>query len=238
MSTALATPPAIGLIPGADVLSRQSTELSTRVEGIVVTDPRSAGEAALMKHEAKALLKQIGDTFDPLIESAHKQHRALIATKKSFTDPIDRNVLLPVNTALTGYERRCEQQRREEHERQMAAARREREAVAFAEAQMLAAQGEHEAAEQVLEQEIEAPAPVVMVPREKIEGVSFRSVWDWWITDLGKIPGHLLMVKENPANGLLQEVSTTGIGALVRSLKSQATKQIPGIEVKERKIAV
>lgn len=226
------------IVPGADQLSTQSTSLATKVKSITVVDMKTANQAAEYRTAGKAILKQIDDMFDPVIKSAHEQHKKAIALKKQFTDPINANVITPVNSQLTAFERKREQERQAEQRRLQEEARKEQEQRALEEAQHLQAQGQHEAAEQVVQEAIEAPAPVVLVEKEKIEGVSMRSVWKWEIVDLAKIPHNLLVVSKNPANGLNQEISTTGIGALVRSLKKMAEQQIPGIRVWEDKIPV
>ena len=224
-------------IPQTDVINTQALTIVEQAKSITVFNKATADKAAEVRKMGKQLIKQIDDTFDPAIDQAFKLHRSLIATKKSHTDPIEKGVVQHLNYQLTQYERVQEQKRMEEQRKAQEQARKDAEAQAEAEAALMASMGQHAAADKILEEHFEAPAPTVVIPKEKIEGVSFRSVWTWWITDITKIPIHLLTVTKNPSNGFDQEISTAAIGAMVRTLKDQAMKQIPGIEVQEKKTA-
>ena len=111
------------------------------------------------------------------------------------------------------------------------------------EAAVLASQGEAEAADQVIEEAISAPAPAVVLPKFNSSefGRTTRTVWKWKIVDLTKLPLHFLTVTNNASTGLPQDISTAAIGALVRTLKNKelAEAQFKGaVEVWEDKTII
>ncbi len=208
--------------PETDKLSNQSLTIIEQAKSIVVKDAETYQKAADVISVGKSLLKQIGETFDPLIESAHKAHKQLLATKKQFTDPIE--VALSVKRReMSAYELEQTRLRKLEEARLAEIARKDQEAKAIEEASVLEEWGEVEEAEEVLQKAIEAPAPTVRLPEFKASdfGAKSRSVWKWKIVDLGKLPIHFLSVVRNPSTGLEQDISTAAVGALVRSLKSK-----------------
>lgn len=221
----------------ADIATR-SASITEQARGIKVTDRASAEKAGQLKANANQLLKLIDETFDPHIKQAHELHKGLLATKRTFTDPINTGALNPINAQLRVFD--AEQQRLAlaEAARRQEEARREDEDRKLNEAKILQDQGQPEAANALLEEAIEAPPPAIQVEREKITGVSFRSVWRWKIDNIAELPMNLLVVTANPENGLDQLISTSGIGALVRTLKGKAEAQIPGIKVWEDRVPV
>lgn len=223
--------------PQTEVITTQTVSLEEQAKAVVITDKKTADNAVSIRAQAKTLLEQIGDTFDPLITTAHKAHKDLLATKKKFTAPVDE-AISHINGQLRTYEAKKEQERRAEEMRLQEQARKDQEAAALAQATLYQQQGNEEAAEEVIREVIESDAPTVVVEREKIEGVSFRTVRQWEFTDLTKVPLNFLQIARNPSNGLNSEISTTGIGAMVRSMGKEVEKIIPGIRVIETKTVV
>jgi hypothetical protein len=230
--TALATVP-----PETEALNKQSTSIVSQAKAITVKDNASYAKASELISVGNELLKQVGETFDPLIAQAHKTHKALLSTKKQFTDPIE-GALMAKKREMANYQMELEKERKAEEARLAEIAHKEAQERAVAEASLLAAQGEAEEAEQVIQDAIEAPAPTIVLPKFQSSdfGRQTRTVWKWKIIDLGKIPLHFLTVVENPATKLPQEVSTAAIGALVRTLKNKELSESQfkgGVEVFE-----
>jgi len=218
--------------PETAIIVTQTSTLEEQAAAIVVSDKKSADKAAELRSSAKTLLAQVNDTFDPSIGDAFKLHRGLIATKKKFATPIEE-VISGLGFRLSRYANEQEALRLAEQRKLQEQARRDQEEAALAQAALYQQQGNEEAAEEVMRDAIESDAPTVIVPREKIEGVSFRKVVKWEITDITKIPLNFLQIARNPSNGLNQEISTSGLGAYIRSQGVSAMKVIQGVRVWE-----
>ena len=188
--------------------------------------------AGFLRDDIKKMRKRVDETFDDLIDQAHKSHKALVARKRTFTDPLDtaeRTVKGKMSAFMAEEERKRAAEearlRKEAEERQRAeaeAARRAEEERRLNEAAALEAAGHQEAAQALIEEPVVvpvAPPPAVIVPSRvpRMAGVSPRETWKFRIIDESKIPREFLMVNES------------AIGAMVRSQKGQT--RIPGVEV-------
>ena len=93
------------------------------------------------------------------------------------------------------------------------------EAAAVAEAESLQAIGETELAEQVIQQAVEAPPPVVVLPKEtpKMKEMQARETWQFEVVDEKLVPREFM--SPDPKK----------IGAVVRSQKKLAS--IPGVRI-------
>jgi hypothetical protein len=224
---------AITAIKGEDQIVQRQASIADRAKSIEVRDKVTAETAAEVRNAARQLLKQIDETFDPLIKQAHDHHKALLATKKKHADPINVEIINPLNAKLLDYNRRVDKERQEEQARLQEIAKKDQEDRRVNEARELKARGDHEAADQVIEDAITETAPVVQVQKEKIAGVTFRDVWRWEITDVAKIPTNYLSVEVDTETGCKTRISTAGIGAIVRAVKHEARvmAMIPGIKV-------
>lgn len=163
----------------------------------------------------KRILKEIDETFNEPIASAHKAHKDMLAAKKKHADP-----LLKAERAVKGgiknYQREQRELREAEERKLREKAQKEEEDRRLAEAEQLEKQGEPEAAEELISQPVVAP-PVVLPKATKVAGVSTRTVWKWRHTDFRLVPKDYLMLDEKKINGV------------VRSMGQQTS--IPGIEV-------
>lgn len=176
--------------------------------------------------------KQVGETFDPIVEKAHEAHKEACAQRKKFLDPLDeaeKNVKGKVATWLTEQERL----RKVKEEQETAAAKKQQDDAAIAEAAALHASGDTELADLVLENAATAPAPVVVVPSSvtKQAGIAKKTNWKWRYRGN---PSDALraLVKAAAADERWLAylcVNETVVGSEARA-KKQLTK-IPGIEV-------
>lgn len=137
--------------------------------------------------ESLLLLKRAEDKvllfFKDIKDQAFKAHKAITSKETEQLKPI-KDARLKLSQLIYRFEV-DEDRRRREAERQAAEdERKRREAAALEEAQELQAHGATEMAEQVLEQAIAAPAPVVTLPSTatKVQGVSSIANWQWRFT--------------------------------------------------------
>ena len=228
--------------PATDKLSTGSKDFLAQVSAVKVANKDDYGRASKLKDGGKELLSQIADTFDGLIADAYKLHKGLISKKKVFADPIEQGIK-QLNKAMSAYEMEQMKIRIAEQARLAEIAKKDAEEQALREASLYEQAGQSEAAEQIIQEAIEAPPPPVVL--EKFQpnefGRSSRDIPRWEICDLSKVPMHLLSVEKNPATGLMQQISTTGIGAIARSGMELAQKQRmlgDGIKVWTEKITI
>ena len=233
--------PAI-VAPDTTKLGNETHSIAVQAKAITVRDETSYQLASSLIDVGNGLLKEIGQTFDPLISSAHKLHKDLLEQKKTFTSPIEA-ALSAKKREMANWQMDQERLRRAEEARLAEIARKDAEALAVAEAAMLEQQGETEAAEEVIQQAIEAPTPTVVLPAFKSSEFGRKTLitWKWKIVDLSKIPLAFLVVVPNASTGLMQDVSTSAIGALVRNLKNKELAEAQfkgGVEVWEDRTIV
>jgi hypothetical protein len=162
--------------------------------------------------------KQVEEVFDPIVTKAHAAHKEAVAQKKKFMDPLlmaESTVKIKVSTFRTEEERK----RRIEEQRLADEARKDAEERAILEAAQLEASGEHELADMVIQNQTEAPAPVVVLESSvpKQSGISGRTNWKYRIVDESLVPREYL------------SIDPMKVGAVVRSQKGMT--KIPGIEV-------
>lgn len=137
--------------------------------------------------ESLPLLKRAEDKvvgfFRDMKKAASDAHRTICAKEKEQLDPIAR-ARQHVSGLIYGWERKQERQRREREREAAEAERRRQEVEALEAAADLQAQGAIEMAEQVIEQAIAAPAPVVALPSTNVtvSGVSTVANWQWRFT--------------------------------------------------------
>jgi hypothetical protein len=156
----------------------------------------------------KALLKKIGETFDPHIKRAFDAHKALVAEKRTHEAPLV-TAETTLKRALIGFQQDQERQRQEQERKAREAAEKEAEAAARAKADELRRQQEEaeragRAAEAARLAEkaasVEAagaekaaglqdkaaliPTPTIAVETPKVAGISTRTTYRAEVTDV------------------------------------------------------
>lgn len=229
---------------------RQGADLMIIASELVIDVPDKFETAARWLREVVAPLKRtITETFRPRIEEAHALHKGLLADEKRFLAPVEEADRL-VRGKLAAYEAeqarlrreaeaaaQRERERLEREARELAAAEQRRlqteaEDRRLQEAVQLEAAGDRDGAERMIAAPVAAPVvtpATVFVPRPpiaappKVEGVSFRTEFDFRIVDESRIPREYLAVDEKKIRGV------------VKALRQQA--RIPGVEVFERRVS-
>lgn len=211
----------------ADVTERYDQELSVwelRASELEIQSQGDLDHAGAILHEIKELRDEIGDTFDPIIKAAHEAHRAAVAQKKKYDDP-----LKAANDEIRGkvgaFHREEERKAREQAALEEAQ-RREAEQKARREAEELAAAGEHEQAAELEQQAEELAAPAPVKPPAKTKGVTVRESWAAECTDLKALVDAVAAGKV-PLRAV--QADTKVLGQMARSLKSDL--KWPGVRV-------
>lgn len=202
-----------------ETLVKESTDLVVQARGVGAIETAEHYTHAVMIGKAlRSMNKGILEFWKPLVENAHRAHKALCVRRDEMTKPVDGAIEV-VDGKIGVYLKR-------EEDRRAAAERDAREAAlkaeqdrALAEASHLSELGLVAEANTVLEEAITAPAPAVIMPSSvpKIAGVSQRQTWHYRIMNEALIPREYLTVDNVKLN------------QVVRALKNQT--KIPGIEV-------
>ena len=161
--------------------------------------------------------KQVGETFDPIVQKAHAAWKEAIAQRDKFLKPLEQ-AEVDVKRKVTMWRVEEERKRREEEARLSAIAKAEAEERALAEAAALEANGEKELADMVLQEAAEAPPPIVVAPPTvpKQEGIAKKTTWKFRIVNEALIPREFMSPDE------------VKIGAIVRTQKNLT--KIPGVQ--------
>jgi hypothetical protein len=149
-------------------------------EGAEVTDALSYARVGERLVDVAAHRKEIEAWFKPLKDWFYRAHRMVCDRENHVLQPLTAFESAGKANRLE-LEREDERRRREEEQRLAAEAQRqERERLAN-EAAQLEASGEHQLAQQVLEQAIDAPAPVFAIASSlpQTRGITSRENWKW-----------------------------------------------------------
>lgn len=182
-----------------------------------------AQQAVLDRQTLGDAIKRVEEFFAPLKKMAYDLHKALCARETAILAPMQRVDTIK-RTALGAFKVEQDRIRREEEERQAAEQRRQDEERAQAEAAAAHSSGQPELADAILEEQIAAPPPAVVLPdrTRAVEGLKYRRDWKWrYATSearaLQLLPREYLTVDQKKVN------------AIVKAMKGSA--QLPGIQV-------
>lgn len=213
-----------------------STDIQSQLAALptVIDSPETYRKAKESLPILKRAEEKVVSFFRDMKEAANRAHKAITTKESEKLAPI-KKARADLSTLIYGYEREQDRIRREAEQQAADEERRRREDEALKAAEAMAPTSP-EVAEQILQQEIAAPAPVVALPSTRLEvsGVSIRENWTFvyvgaspgqkWkdLTDdqrkraLALIPREFLMPDES------------AIGRVVKAMKS-GTK-IPGVQ--------
>jgi hypothetical protein len=209
----------------AEPLQKESTGLVLKAQEVTeITTSVHYENAVHIGKALRAMNKGILEFWKPLVEAAHRSHKALCVRRDEMTKPVD-SAIAAVDAKIGSYLYKQEQERlQREREAQEAAHKAEQDRL-LREAQSLSELGRHEESEAVLDEAVNvAPPPVILASSvPKVSGVAQRTVWKWRVKDASQVKREYLMPDE------------TKINQLVRALKGSAAATIGGIEVWEEK---
>jgi hypothetical protein len=218
---------ATALTPDA-VKEIEQRELSLRSEAelLQVNDLTSYSYANQIGKQVAAALKKVDEFCDPVIEAAHKTHKAAIDQKKKLAAPFEQ-IAAVIKVKMIAYYRAEQERIAQERKAAEEKARKEAEERALAEAQALQDAGMTEAAEAVLD----APVAVerVKTPEApKADGTSYRETWSAEVISLMTL---VKAVAEGKAPIAYLEANTQALNAAARAFKG--TVEIPGVKIKK-----
>ena len=168
----------------------------------------------------KGLEKEIDAAWDSHIATAFQAHRALVAKKKIYAEPVDAARRL-VKGKMAIFADQQEKLRREEESRLQAEANKRAEEQAIAEAEAAQKAGDTTSAEAIISAPVVA-APVVLARTVPKAATPIRKMWDVRVFNPLMVPRQYLMVNDS---ALKQQVRATG-----------DTIKIPGCEIFQRSV--
>lgn len=207
--------------------------ITQRCMALAVIDSQETAElAGSIVKDAARVKAQILQHIDPVVETAHKAHKAATTLRNnllSFEAHV-KGLNQRLGAYLADERRKAEEARREAERKAREEAdriRREQEEAAIAKAAALESEGKHVAATLALHEadkpvQIVKPEPVPEAP--KVAGITLRDNWKWRVVDENAVPREFLQINESM------------IGAVVRSQKERT--KIAGIEVYNEPISV
>lgn len=210
----------VALTPSAVTLASQAADIITKASEIKVTNAEQRNNilelAKKIKTVSKGLETERMSTTRPMDE-------AKTEIMNLYREPLDKLVRAEgiIKKAVLDFDR-AERIKAEQEQARLRAvaeekARKERERL---EAQALKAidKGKEEKAEQLMEQaeSVQALAPVVQIPVNKVQGTSSRKIWKYRITDVNQIPREYMIPNEKM------------LGSLAKA--SHDAVKIPGVE--------
>jgi hypothetical protein len=149
-------------------------------EGAEVTDAPALHRVELRLVDVASHRKDVEGWFRPIKDFAYRLHRMICDREAAVLKPLNAFETTAKYQAQA-FRRREEEQRREAEQRLADQARREEQERLTREAEQLESRGEHQLAQQVLEEAIHTPAPVFAIASslEDVKGISYRSNWKW-----------------------------------------------------------
>ena len=196
-------------------LETRSTELADSYTDFTINSIEEynggADHLRMIKTMQKEVEAQRTDITKPLVQA----QRAANDFFRPFADRLKR-AEGSIKSAMSSWKAEQDRIAREEQRKRDEAARKERE-EAERKAEEARKRGRHSRAQQLEEQASETVAPVVQSEAPKTEGISYRKVWKYRITDEAQIPRKYLIVDERK------------IRQVVKALGGDA--EIPGVEV-------
>lgn len=227
--------------PIIEVPEAESRALSTDIQSQLAQLPTviDTPETYRKAKESLPILKRAEDKvtafFKDIKDAAFRAHRAITTKETEQLAPI-RKARTDISNLIYSYEREQERVRREAEQKAAEEERRRREDEALR-AAAAAAETSAEVAEQILEQEIAAPAPVVILPSRSVEVIGVTARENWQFKYVGCATGQRWkdltdeqrkrIMSMLPREFLVPDESA--IGRVVKAMKSGT--RIPGVEV-------
>jgi hypothetical protein len=197
-----------------------AVSMAEAVKGIVVRDAETLAIANQYSNDLYEAEKRIEEFFEPLVDAANKAHKALTQKRKELVDRvrIPRSI---INGEIARYAREEQERRDREAETARRKAEKEEEDRRIAWAAEAEKDGDHRAAEEILEKPVSLPPAVAfgMPPvKQELSGISTFTVWQAEVVDF---PALLLAVVEGKAPEVLVMPNEKAIGNMVRTLQDK-----------------
>jgi len=221
---------ALKLVPETEEVGSKALSVYDQSLAVKIIDKESYLKAGELWKTIKEMIKEVEDTFNPIVDAAFKAHRKSTEQRAKYLDPL-KSAYKGVKGLMDVWDRQqeeirlAEQKRLEEIARKEEEERRLQEAIEAeeeAKANGATAQEAAQEAEAIINEPVYVPPVVLQKETPKVKGLSFRTVWKFRIVNANSIPRQYLIPDEK------------AIGAVIRS--SQGRIRIAGIEPYEERV--
>lgn len=210
-------------------IETQALTLKAEAETFEVVDQETYNQANEFGRRIRQSMKTIDLYCDPVIEAAHKAHKAACDQKKALYAPFEAAKKIIDQKQITWY--RAEQARAEEERRKAEEeARKKAEEEQLAAAEILQKEGMPQAAEAVLEMPTVVPKVTVAEPI-RAGGESYREIWSAEVVDLAAL---VKAVAAGLAPHVYLEPNMVNLNKAATMFKGAV--QIPGVRIKSETI--
>lgn len=222
-------PPSGGELVITKRIEEQATQWPDRANAVVIADQKSYNDAVDLTRSIKDLRVAAEQHHRPMIDAAHKAHKAALEGLKRVDAPLESAERI-IKSKIAGWDI---EQRRLERERQLVAEAEEKarqDALLEKEIEHMEAAGARvEEVKAVIQQAITMPviAPPPAPVYQKAKGVTTIETWSAEVYSLIDLVKY---VAANPQFVGLLQANQTALNAQARSLKQ--TMQIPGVKAK------
>jgi len=201
-------------------LEKESKDLIVQAQGMIITNQEQYETSADFLQTVKAMQKKIKESFNIIIEKAHRAHKEAVAQRDKHLQPLKEAESI-VKKGMITYTEEQNRKAQEEQQRLQALADKEAELQRKrleARITNAVAKGKEEKAEELrLQQEqIEAIAPVVTPQVETPKGVSYSTRWSAEVIDANLVPREYLVPNQQ------------ALDAVARATKGSIS--IPGVK--------
>ena len=224
--------PALRLVETEEVESK-ALSLVEQAGMVKITDAKSYEVAGFLWKTIGDVMKEVSETFDPLIEAAHRNHKLALDKKAKFYAPLDR-AKRDVKQLMAAYELEEKRAREAEQRRLEEIAIKEAEELKIQEAierEAEAKQNGATAQEAAQEAEAVINEPVHVAPVElpkampKIPGFTIKTIWKAQVVDFRALV-NAVAAGRAPIQAL--KADDVFLGQQARSLKQ--AMNIPGVK--------
>jgi hypothetical protein len=221
---------ALKIVETNEVESKALT-IVDQAKAITVTDADTYTIAGNMWKDLGDMMDKIDETFNPLIEAAHRSHKAALAKKAEFYNPL-KEARTNIKKLMSDYDQKQERLRQEEQRRLEVEARRQEEERRLQDAILAEELGETEEASAILEEPVQvAPVIVPKATPKRPGGPVYREVWSAQVTDIKAL---CKAVADGRVSKECVQANMPALNKMATALKR--TMNIPGVQAVSRRV--
>ena len=202
-----------------------------QAKSVKVVDSESYTNAAIIWKQVCAMIEEVNKGFDGNIKRWHEGHKAAIADKAVYFDPLN-GFKKSIKIDMEKWDAEQARKAKEEEDRLTAIAKKEAEERQIADALAAAESGDIEESEMILNEPTPAPQVIVKKDVPKISGGPvFREMWSAECFDIVAL---CKAIAEGKASKELVMPNGPALNKLATALKS--TLNIPGVRAVSRRV--
>jgi len=175
-------------------VQKESLDVAKKADSIIISNNEQRNLALDFLKVIKGMQRKVSETFDPIIEKAHQAHKEAIAQKNKYYTPLlaaEKNI----KSKDVEFVMQQERIRREQEEKLRQEAIRKQQELER-KAQEAREKGKEVQAEKYEDKAAQIIAPTLSSRTDKIDGISYKTDWDFEVTDALLIPREYLIVDE------------------------------------------